>query len=217
VIKNLFGGWLTGSSICNPDAADDSGEVAGRDGGAKTIWNPIAQSWLTEEQVALLKLAFDIGYQDGGLQHARLVQSTLLQETIAGQLGRVGHRSAPVGKRSYGVMQVKVTAALDVLQETATDDVLRTDEEIIARLMTDDDFNIHVASRYLLFLREKTNNDASALVAYNVGLTASRRLLDAHDEFRYVKNVYRYYEDVVIPFNKKYLKDLDDGVTAVQI
>jgi soluble lytic murein transglycosylase-like protein len=78
-------------------------------------------------------------------------------------------------------------------------------------------FNISVASKYLSYLREKTNNDASALVAYNIGLTGARRLVDAHDQFRYVKNVYRYFENVVIPFNKKYLKDLDDGVTAVPI
>jgi hypothetical protein len=184
------------------------------EGVGKTIWNPVAKSWLTAEQVALLKLAYDVGLQDGGLTHAQLLQSTMLQETIAGQLGRVGHHSAPVGKRSYGVMQVKVTAALDVLNAEPALGGFRTDEELIVRLMMDDEFNIRVASKFLLRMREKTSSDSEALVAYNIGLRAARRSVD-HDEFRYVKNVTRYYVDVVRPFNRKYLRlELEEPATA---
>ena len=172
--------------------------------GEKTIWNPLGKSWLTEEQVNLLKLAYDIGYQDGGEQHASLLQSTLLQETIAGQLGRVGHRTAPVGKRSYGVMQIKVSAALDTLGEHPQLGVVRTEEELIVQLMTDDEFNIRVASKFLLYLRDKTSSDAEALVAYNVGLRGSKRF-EVHEDLQYVKSVNRYFETIVIPFNRKYL------------
>lgn len=181
-------------------------EVGKPDGslGEKTIWNPLAKAWLTEEQVNLLKLAYDIGYQDGGEQHANLLQSTLLQESIAGQLGRVGHRTAPVGKRSYGVMQVKVSAASDILEEHPQLGVMRTEEELIVQLMTDDEFNIRVASKFLLYLRDKTNSDAEALVAYNVGLRGSKRF-EVHEDLQYVKSVNRYFETIVIPFNRKYL------------
>jgi hypothetical protein len=164
--------------------------------------------------VELLKLAYDIGLQDGGLTHAQLLQSTLLQESIAGQLGRVGHHSAPVGKRSYGVMQVKVSAALDVLTAYPALGGFRTDEELIVRLMTDDEFNIRVASKFLQLMREKTGSDSEALVAYNIGLRASRRFVD-HDEFRYVKNVTRYFVDVVRPFNRKYLRlDVEEPTSS---
>ncbi len=183
------------------DAAQSS---SNGDDAEKTIWNPLAKSWLTEDQVNLLKLAYDIGYQDGGEQYASLLQSTLLQESIAGQLGRVGHRTAPVGKRSYGVMQVKVSAASDVLDEHPQLGLSRTDEELIVRLITDDDFNIRVASKFLLYLREKTSSDAEALVAYNLGLRGSKRF-EAHADYHYVKRVNRYFESVVIPFNRKYL------------
>ena len=186
------------------DAASPETQVNSEADTEKTIWNPLAKSWLTEEQVGLLKLAYDIGYQDGGEQHASLLQSTLLQETIAGQLGRVGHRAAPVGKRSYGVMQVKVSAATDVLDEHPQLGVSHTDEELIVRLMTDDEFNIRVASKFLLFLRDKTSSDAEALVAYNMGLRASKRF-EAHEDFYYVKSVNRYFESIVVPFNRKYL------------
>lgn len=199
-LYTVTSGWVdcfgTNSRAVHPlsDNADEE----------KTIWNPLAKSWLTEEQVDLLKLAYDIGYQDGGEQHASLLQSTLLQESIAGQLGRVGHRAAPVGKRSYGVMQIKVTAALDMLEEHPQLGVSRTDEDLIVRLMTDDEFNIRIASKFLLYLRDKTNSDAEALVAYNMGLRASKRF-EAHEELRYVKSINRYFETVVVPFNRKYL------------
>ena len=91
-------GWLykaTFGVIGCFNSPDDGAESSPGSGLVeKTIWNPLAKSWLTEEQVNLLKLAYDIGYQDGGEQHASLLQSTLLQESIAGQLGRVGHRTA---------------------------------------------------------------------------------------------------------------------------
>lgn len=194
------------AGVFNCFGTSDSNVESNRDSGDedKTIWNPLAKSWLTEEQVNLLKQTYDIGYQDGGEQHAILLQSTLLQETIAGQLGRVGHRTAPVGKRSYGVMQIKVSAASDVLEGYPQLGTSLNDEDLIVRLMTDDEFNIRVASKFLLFLRDKTNSDAEALVAYNMGLRASKRY-EAHEDFYYVKNVNRYFETVVIPFNRKYL------------
>ena len=170
----------------------------------KTIWNPLAKSWLTGEQVDLLKQAYDIGNEDGGEQHALLLQSTLLQESIAGQLGRVGHRTAPVGKRSYGVMQIKVSAASDVLEEHPQLGISHTEEELIVRLMTDDDFNIRIASKFLLYLRDKTSSDAEALVAYNMGLQGSKRF-ESHEDVHYVKSVTRYFESIVVPFNRKYL------------
>lgn len=195
----------TGGVFDCSDTSNPTVELSSNGGDEdKTIWNPLAKSWLTEEQVDLLKQAYDIGYQDGGEPHALLLQSTLLQETIAGQLGRVGHRAAPVGKRSYGVMQVKVSAASDVLEGHPQLGVSHTDEELIVRLMTDDEFNIRIASKYLLFLRDKTSSDAEALVAYNMGLRASKRF-EAHEDLRYVKSVNRYFETVVIPFNRKYL------------
>lgn len=205
---------LTFGVACKPSEPAGGAVGANESDSGKTIWNPLAKSWLTDEQVRLLKVAFDVGYEDGGIRHARLVQSTLLQESIAGQLGRVGHRTAPVGKRSYGVMQVKVTAAQDVLQIHTQLSYSTTVEDLIVRLMTDDEYNIRVASKYLLYLREKTSNDASALVAYNVGLRGAKRYED-HDEFRYVKSVNRYFESVVIPFNQKYLGERDGPVSPI--
>lgn len=186
---------------------DDGSETvqSGFDGNTEveTLWNPLAKVWLTDEQTRLMKTAFDIGYEDGGLEHAQLIQGVLLQETIAGLMGRIGHMTAPVGKRSYGVMQVKVSAASDVLRRHVKLGRFKSAEEIIASLIIDDVFNIRVASKHLLHLRSRTKTDEQALMAYNIGLRASRRY-KRYDNFRYVKKVKRYMEHLVSPFNEKF-------------
>ena len=169
----------------------------------ETMWNPLGKGWLTPEQIDLLGMAYSIGYKDGGEAHARLVQAVLLQETIAGLLGRLGHLSAPLGKRSYGVMQVKVVAARDVLRKHPELGKFHTDDQLIARLMTDDEFNIRVASAYLKFLRKHKRSDQQALVAYNIGMNAARRVMDAAD-FKYVQRVERYLSVLVPRYNDKF-------------
>ncbi len=168
------------------------------------FWNPLGKAWLTHGQHDLLQLAYEIGYADGGDVHAKLLQAVLMQETIAGHLGRIGHLWAPIGKRSYGVMQVKVSAARDVLRSQPDWGHFSTDDQLIGKLMADDEFNMRVASAFLLYLREKTRSDHSALVAYNIGLRASRRVANPA-AFRYVKRVKRYITKVVEPYNAQYL------------
>jgi hypothetical protein len=168
-----------------------------------SLWNPLGKNWFSSEQLALLGMAYNIGDEDGGKTHAKLVQAVLLQETIAGQLGRLGHLSAPLGKRSYGVMQVKVAAARDVLRHRPQLGYFRTDEQLITRLITDDEFNIRIASAYLKYLRRYMGSDHQALVAYNIGLNAARRVMDAGD-FKYVQNVERYLAIVVQRYNVKF-------------
>lgn len=171
---------------------------------AALFWDTLTKAWLNDEQIALLKLAHQVGLADGGAEHAQITQAVLMQETLAGLLGRIGHLTAKVGKRSYGVMQVKVTAARDVLRHFEGFDRFRTDEELIVRLMTDDEFNIRIASKFLLHLNERTATTEQTLVAYNIGLRASRKVEDAA-AFKYVRNVASKLEAVVKPFNDRFV------------
>lgn len=167
------------------------------------FWNPMAKGWLTPEQMDLLQLAYDIGYEDGGHEHAERLQAILMQETIAGQLGRMGHMTAPVGKRSYGVMQVKVTAARDVLNKFSELGEFRADEELIVALLSDDEFNIRIASRLLMDLRSRTRTPERALTAYNIGMRAALQVEDPK-AFKYVVSTKTYLEEVVRPFNHRF-------------
>ncbi len=169
------------------------------------FWNSLTKGWLSAEQMILLRQTYEIGHSDADEAHALLLQGVLLQETIAGQLGRIGDLAAPVGKRSYGVMQVKVTAARDVLRHHKDEfERFRSDEELIAHLITDDRFNIRIASKLLQRLHKKTLSPEKALVAYNVGLRASRNIKQAA-EFKYVQRVQQNIQKVATPFNKRFL------------
>lgn len=167
------------------------------------FWNPMAKTWLTAEQMDLLQLAYEIGFEDGGHEHAEQLQAILMQETIAGLLGRMGHMTAPVGKRSYGVMQVKVTAARDVLKQFGELGDFRADEELIARLLSDDEFNIRVASKFMLQLKARVKTDERALLAYNLGLGGASRVETAA-EYKYVVSTRTYLDEVVRPFNHRF-------------
>ena len=181
-------------------------ESGHQDGDEQLFWNSRTKTWLDREQYELLQQAYYIGLEDGDESFAATLQAILLQETIAGQLGRIGHMTAPVGKRSYGVMQVKVSAARDVLRKHKDLGKFRADEELIVALMTDDEFNIRVASKFLKHLQSKTNTMAEALVAYNIGLRASRKIAKP-DEFKYVRRTQGNLNEVVNHFNKRFLAD----------
>ncbi|ALP53071.1 hypothetical protein Tel_07830 [Candidatus Tenderia electrophaga] len=182
--------------------------IAGR-----LFWNPLTKSWLTDEQAVLMQTAYEIGLADGGAAHGELLQAVLLQETIAGQLGRIGHMTAPVGKRSYGVMQVKVSAARDVLRRHEAFGRFRSDEELIVALMSDDVFNMRIASKFLLHLKNHTHSEDAALVAYNIGLRASRKIAKP-TKFKYVVRTRRNLTEVVQHFNQTVGQDLQLAANA---
>ena len=170
----------------------------------KPFWNTLSRSYLTAEQMDLLMKAYKVGFKHNGHKHAEVVQSVLLQETIAGKLGRIGHMSAPVGLRSYGIMQVKVTAAKDMLRKHKSLGHFGSDEEIIAKLISDDEFNLRIASLFLQHLDQYTKTTEQMLVDYNIGLTGSRRVARANN-FKYVVKAYNRLENVVRPFNAQYI------------
>jgi len=139
---------------------------------------------LSSRQVKLLAMAYEIAKRDGH-KHPQLLQGIILQETKAG--GMQSYRVAgqefglEANRRYYGVAQLKLAAARDVLKRHPElwdefDFQTRTDEEVIAALIKDDHFNLSVASKYLLVLRGHGYNTLAQLaLAYNQGPTGARR------------------------------------------
>ena len=172
-------------------AADDE-----KDG---TFFNERSRSWLTPDQLSILNLAYSIGQKDN---QGELLQSIVMQESHAGALQLVGHKSQAVGKRSYGIAQIKVSAATDVLKRHPDLGFFNSDEELISKLLADNTFNLTVASKFLLILKQNSKSEAQAIVAYNLGLHGSLHVRN-HQEYRYAKGVYANLYQVVRPFNKK--------------
>ena len=163
----------------------------------------------TPEQRKLMEMAFHIGKEIG---FPETIQSILLQETQAGAYGdRIGDINLPIGKRSYGVMQVKVATARKVLKKypklvekyfPVRKELKRVrDEEIIIKLIQDDEFNIRLASLNFLMHRKASKNWAQAVVAYNTGQGKANKIREHKKHQYYLKVLNKLIKDVR-PFNE---------------
>jgi len=133
---------------------------------------------LEGHQTELLRIAYQTA-KDDGLKQPQLLQAILLQESNAGELRSYKVAGQEYGltttHRYYGVAQIKLDAAKDVLKHYP--DMweqfgfhTRTDDEVIAKLIENDTFNIAVASKYLLLMTKAGYKSPRALAAaYNMG------------------------------------------------
>lgn len=128
---------------------------------------------LTKEQHQILTKAYLQAKADGH-RHPELVQGVILQESKAG--GMRSYRVAGnVGDEYYGLGQIKVGAARDVLARwpelwTKYKFQTRTDDELKANLILNHAFNIEVTSKYLLLLAKQYGFQGRELLnAYNRG------------------------------------------------
>jgi len=133
----------------------------------------------THSQAQLLGLAYDIAKKDGH-EYPQILQGIILQESHAGTLKRYNVVGQEYGltptKRYYGVAQIKLSATWDVMKKwpalwSQFHFHTHTDDELIAKLIENDVFNMTVASRYLMILRDTYGftTPAQLATAYNKG------------------------------------------------
>lgn len=149
-------------------------------GGGFTMKLP---SNLSQRQSELLSMAYQIAKEDGH-RYPQVLQGIILQETHAGELRKYKVAGQEFGlktnERYYGVGQIKLSAAKDVLKrypklKEEFEFHTTMDEEIIAKLIEDDRFNLSVASKYLLILRAYGYDTIKQLaLAYNQGPGGAR-------------------------------------------
>jgi len=164
----------------------------------------------TNIQSVNLRTAFLVGQEVG---NPETLQAILMQESNGGLAGNVGNLSSPIGKRSYGVMQVQLSAARSVL--TRTPQLMNTyfptreykslaDEEIIALLITNAEANIRIAAHHLKIYMAISKGDWNkAVAAYNVGIGGVERIPEPA-EYHYVINIKQIINNMVKPFNHKH-------------
>jgi len=133
----------------------------------------VIPSNITEKQSKLLALAYTVA-KENGLKNPEVMQAVLLQETLAG--GIKTYKVANPGPEAYfGVAQIKLQATKDVLARwpelySKYGFHTRTDDEIKANLIMNDKFNVDVASKYLLILKQVYGYSGKELLnAYNRG------------------------------------------------
>lgn len=136
---------------------------------------------INESQAKLLMLAKDIGKR---FELSETLQMILMQETLAGKLGRSGDKG-----KSLGVMQIQIETAKFVARVTALPAL--PDDHYSISLKYDDRYAMTVAAYYFKYCLSKFDNDwRKALVAYNAGITGANRMTVAQiDNHAYLKGV----------------------------
>lgn len=133
--------------------------------------NANAQTCPTEP---LTTYALQVAAADGH-KHPRLLVGVIKVESSAGTGSNYRVVKQGVGKLAstfYGAGQLTIGAAKEVMRRFPDlwgDFNTRTDEELKARLILDDRFNVRVASKYLLIMGVNRNAD-KGIAAYNLGL-----------------------------------------------
>ena len=167
----LAGAYSLYQHVPQPVANSVIGEKAeGKLGGQAVKVLPTS---LSEKQHRLLNMAYEMG-KSHGFKDPEIVQAVLLQETMAG--GMDNYKVANAGPEAYfGPMQIKLAAAKDVLSKWPAlfgsyGFHTRSDDEIKANLILNERFNLEVATKYLLILKQQYGFKGRELMnAYNRG------------------------------------------------
>lgn len=157
--------------------------IAARSEDKTVSFNVRLPSELTRDQAEVLSMAYSIAKKDGH-KYPQLLQGIVMQESNAGAARSYKVAGQEFGlktnDRYYGVSQIKLVAAKEVLHrypELRKDFNFHTkeDEEIVAKLIEDNKFNISVASKYLLVLKSLGYDTIKHLaLAYNQGPSGAK-------------------------------------------
>ena len=202
VVAILFAGLTTLSAQpsinVTPTAVISVAPENGTKGGGFAMNLP---KHITTRQAEILNMAYTIAKKDGHKQ-PQILQGIVMQESQAGQLQKYKVAGQEFGlktnTRYYGVAQIKLDAARDVLAaypqlSKQYNFQTNTDEEVIAKLIENDQFNLAVASKYLLILKRYGFDTIKELaLAYNQG-PGGAKLKDA-DTFHYSNGVMKYIQ-----------------------
>lgn len=151
-------------------------------------------------------LAFKEGKRFG---FERTMQSLAFTETAAGRYN-IGDTDQKMGERAYGVGQIKLSTAREVLAKHRRFrthpkyGVLKYNEQLITALMSDEEFNIGVAAYHLHDLYKKFKEDGEpdkraldlAIKAYNCGM------MRICDNDKYLEKVRLLRNTLVKKFNR---------------
>jgi len=135
------------------------------------IFNTVYSYTFTKEQIDNLKECVEISRLFNN--SPSLVCSIMLNETAAGRKmnSNVGDRFLRPFKRSYGLMQIRLTTAEDMINRFHLDFLKKIPaEEILVYLMEDKKFNIAMANVFISYLKKKYHGNIKKIViAYNRG------------------------------------------------
>lgn len=141
----------------------------------------VSYAELNEQQLFLLEIAKKEGQKFG---YPKTVRAILMQETIAGKMGRTGDDGT-----SYGVMQIQFKTAKWMIKKGMFK-WKGTDVDLKLNLKYSDSFNIKVGAIYFRYLLDYFKSDVKkAILAYNVGMGNVNKYGLTYDPNGYLKKV----------------------------
>ena len=173
VVAGIMGGFQAGTIVTSKPTTEIVLSIPSSTGSPAEMLTVPLPADMTARQQGLLEVAYDTADRDGVVP-PQLLQGILMQESRAGDAPNYKVAGLP-GDHYYGVAQIKLSAAKDVLKRfpglyEQFGFQTHADEEIVAKLIENDQFNIAVASKYLVILHSYGYHTPKALsVAYNKG------------------------------------------------
>lgn len=153
---------------------------------------------LTNKQAELLSYAYKVAKEDG---HTipEYYQGVIYEESKAGGIKNYKIGGKP-GNLYYGIPQIKLGSAKEVLKKYPSLGSFDRDDKIISKLMHDDRWSTRVGSKYLLMM-SKGKTPEQGLVAYNKGFSGAKGVNPLTN--RYAKKVLHNTKTVVKLLNEK--------------
>jgi hypothetical protein len=164
------------TALCQ-ELTDQAGPIE-TTGASPQAYNAPKNINLSQPQLRLLTFAHATAVADGH-KHPELLLGLLMRETRAGEVRG--------GKTCFGISQLKLGTARSVLKmypELLPDKL--SDKALRAKLIHDDEFNIRVASKYLLMMGANISA-ARGVTAYNLGEGAAKHV--SPTKWGYTKSV----------------------------
>jgi hypothetical protein len=178
-------------------------------------------SVVTERQANLLVIAYEEGTRIG---FPETIQSILWQESLRGSKvaspgGIVGDDryayndpngrfkkgdKRAFGDKSYGICQIRINTAKEILRQYPDLGRFNHDEELLVALLTNDRFNIRLASRYFKMQLDQFKGPGGwgkAVLSYNRGAGGVRKRPN-HDPNDYEASVWSHIVNFIRPFNQ---------------
>lgn len=162
---------------------------------------------ITTHQMKILNLAKHVAMEDGNVPED--FQGVVFQETKAGGMKqfRVAGQESGLStmKRYYGVTQIKLAAAWDVLgrfpemHRFAESGKFTTDEELVANLILNDEFNVRMGSKYYRLVCSNGVSRDRCITRYNQGVAGAATVDPSN--WHYTREVKRHVQTTIKPLN----------------
>lgn len=159
---------------------------------------------ISQSQYDILIRAGEIA-KEVGIKRPTKFQALLWQETHAGGLKSwrvAGHETLKPLKRYYGIGQIKVAAAWDMIKKHPSlnrfshTGNFSTHDEVMAHLALDDEFNLWVAAYYFKWMGRGNVSQNYQITAYNRGYAGAKHIDDLAG-FYYTKMVNQHERTII--------------------